>query len=33
MEPFGSLEGLGFEYEIYASGEYSRMLERQWTEQ
>ncbi len=33
MEPFGSLEGLGFEYEIYASGEYSRMLEREWTEQ
>ena len=23
---------LGFDFEIFASGEYSRMLEREWTE-
>jgi hypothetical protein len=27
---FAELRDWGFEYEIYASGEYSRMLEREW---
>lgn len=27
---FSSVEELGFEFEVFASGEYSRMLERQW---
>lgn len=31
--PFTSLENLGLGFEIYASGEYSRMLEREWTQQ
>ena len=30
--PFADLSALGFEFEIYASGEYSRMLEREWAE-
>ena len=29
---FAEITGLGFEFEIYASGEYSRMLEREWAE-
>jgi hypothetical protein len=29
---FTSIEDLGFEFEIFASGEYSRMLEREWSE-
>jgi hypothetical protein len=29
---FADICGLGFEFEIYASGEYSRMLEREWAE-
>jgi len=29
---FTDLENFGFEFEIYASGEYSRMLEREWAE-
>ncbi len=28
---FTSIEDLGFEFEIFASGEYSRMLEREWS--
>jgi hypothetical protein len=32
-QPFADLSNHGFEFEIYASGEYSRMLERQWQEQ
>jgi len=28
--PFTEIADLGFEFEIYASGEYSRMLEREW---
>jgi hypothetical protein len=32
-QPFADLSGMGFEYEIYASGEYSRLLEREWAEQ
>jgi hypothetical protein len=28
--PFGQLEAGEFEFELYASGEYSRMLEQQW---
>jgi hypothetical protein len=31
--PFADPENLGFEFEIFASGEYSRMLERGWAEQ
>lgn len=31
--PFADLAGRGFDFEIYASGEYSRMLERAWQEQ
>jgi hypothetical protein len=31
--PFADPERLGFEFEIFASGEYSRMLERGWAEQ
>lgn len=27
---FADIEELGFDFEIYASGEYSRMLEQQW---
>jgi hypothetical protein len=30
--PFTDLSDLGFEFEIYASGEYSRMLENEWAE-
>jgi hypothetical protein len=30
---FTSIEDLGFEFEIFASGEYSRMLEREWSEE
>ena len=29
---FTDISNLGFEFEIYASGEYSRMLEREWAE-
>jgi len=29
---FTPIEELGFEFEIYASGEYSKMLEREWAE-
>ncbi len=29
---FTDLSSLGFEFEIYASGEYSRMLEQEWAE-
>ncbi len=29
---FADVSHLGFEFEIYASGEYSRMLEREWAE-
>jgi hypothetical protein len=32
QETFAGVDGLGFDYEIYASGEYSRMLEREWAE-
>ena len=31
--PFADPARLGFEFEIFASGEYSRMLEREWAEQ
>jgi hypothetical protein len=30
--PFTDIADFGFEFEIYASGEYSRMLEREWAE-
>lgn len=30
--PFASIEALNFDFEIFASGEYSRMLEREWAE-
>jgi hypothetical protein len=29
---FADLSDFGFEFEIYASGEYSRLLEREWAE-
>jgi hypothetical protein len=29
---FASVQDLGFEFEIFASGEYSKMLEREWSE-
>jgi hypothetical protein len=29
---FADISTLGFEFDIYASGEYSRMLEREWSE-
>lgn len=29
---FTAIEDLGFEFEIFASGEYSKMLEREWAE-
>ena len=29
---FSEITDLGFEFDIYASGEYSRMLEREWAE-
>lgn len=29
---YSSIEELGFEFEIFASGEYSKMLEREWAE-
>lgn len=29
---YPEISGCGFEFEIYASGEYSRMLEREWQE-
>jgi hypothetical protein len=29
---FADIYSLGFDFEIYASGEYSRMLEREWAE-
>ncbi|MBV9401241.1 MAG: hypothetical protein JO062_24915 [Bryobacterales bacterium] len=32
LSPFTRIEKLGFSFEIYASGEYSRMLEREWAE-
>ena len=31
--PFADPETLGFDFEIFASGEYSRMLEKGWAEQ
>jgi len=31
--PFADPEQLGFDFEIFASGEYSRMLEKGWAEQ
>ena len=31
--PFAEIADLGFEFDIYASGEYSRKLEREWAEQ
>jgi len=30
---FASVEGIGFEFEIFASGEYSKMLEREWAQE
>jgi hypothetical protein len=30
--PFAEIVGMGFEFDIYASGEYSRKLEREWAE-
>lgn len=30
--PFSGIETMGFEFEIFASGEYSKMLEREWEE-
>jgi hypothetical protein len=32
QSPFTDIADFGFEFEIYASGEYSRMLEREWAE-
>ncbi len=29
---FTSIEDMGFDFEIFASGEYSKMLEREWAE-
>ena len=29
---FADISDLGFDFEIFASGEYSRMLEREWAE-
>lgn len=29
---FSDISGIGFDFEIYASGEYSKMLEREWAE-
>ncbi len=29
---FTDIENMGFEFEIFASGEYSKMLEREWSE-
>ncbi len=29
---YSSIEDLGFEFDIFASGEYSKMLEREWAE-
>jgi hypothetical protein len=29
---FTSIDGMGFDFEIFASGEYSKMLEREWAE-
>jgi hypothetical protein len=29
---FSPIEDMGFEFEIFASGEYSKMLEREWAE-
>jgi hypothetical protein len=29
---FTDISSLGFDFDIYASGEYSRMLEREWAE-
>ena len=31
--PFAEITDMGFEFDIYASGEYSRKLEREWAEQ
>jgi hypothetical protein len=31
--PYTDLGGMGFDFEIFASGEYSRRLEREWAEQ
>ena len=33
QNPFGSVRSADFDFEMFASGEYSRMLERQWQEQ
>ena len=30
--PHADLNGMGFDFEIYASSEYSRMLEREWNQ-
>jgi len=32
VAPFKDIAGLGFEFELFASGEYSRRLEREWAE-
>lgn len=32
QQGFADISGHGFEFEIFASGEYSRMLEREWQE-
>jgi hypothetical protein len=29
---FTGIEHMGFDFEIFASGEYSKMLEREWAE-
>jgi hypothetical protein len=31
-EAFSAIESMGFDFEIFASGEYSKMLEREWAE-
>jgi len=31
-QPHRSLQNANFRFELYASGEYSRMLEREWAE-
>jgi hypothetical protein len=32
QSPFTDISEMGFDFDIYASGEYSRMLEREWAE-
>jgi hypothetical protein len=32
QSPFTDIALMNFEFEIFASGEYSRMLEREWSE-